>query len=82
MERLFNLTAQSLNNYFDILETQGYLKDRETFNILALTEISKFVEEFKDILTEADLYNVQKAIDCIENSCMISRNDCTNCIIC
>lgn len=71
-----NRLYEALSRYFRRLSQVGYVPDNETVSVLILAYITE-LKEGNSLTAEQNLIT-DKAISCIEGSCLIPYNSCTN----
>lgn len=72
MEGLDNLTFQTLERYFTVLEKVGYIKDGDVNKVILLTFLRDIVENFQYYLTEEDYNTINNILACLYgSSCLI-----------
>ena len=64
----------TLNRYFKRLSQVGYIPDNDTFSVLVLTYITKLKEE--NSLTFEQNFIIEKALSCLQGSCLIPYSSC------
>ena len=69
-----NRLYDTLNRYFKRLSQVGYIPDNDTFSVLVLTYITKLKE--KTSLTSEQNFIIEKALSCLQGSCLIPYNSC------
>lgn len=69
-----NELYNTLNRYFKRLSQVGYISDNETFSVLVLYYITKVMDS--SILTQEEKYIIDKAISCLQGSCLIPYSSC------
>lgn len=69
-----NRLYDTLNRYFKRLSQVGYIPDNDTFSVLVLTYITKLEEE--NSLTSEQNFIIEKALSCLQGSCLIPYNSC------
>lgn len=66
------IVQSALYRYFKILQLFGYKSYKEVYKVLLLKFIDKFLKEFKEYITLNDIWYVQRALFCLNNSiCLI-----------
>lgn len=63
-----------LNRYFRRLSQVGYIPDNDTFSVLVLTYITELNNTHT--LTIEQKYIIEKALSCLQGSCLIPYNSC------
>lgn len=63
----------TLNRYFKRLSQVGYIPDSDVFSVLVLSYITE-ISEYN--LTPEEQYTVEKAISCLQGSCLIPYGSC------
>lgn len=72
MEKLYDITFQALNRYFTVLEKTGYIKDKDVNNLLLLTFIVDFLQEYDGYITEEDCNIINSIVACMTgSSCLV-----------
>ena len=69
-----NRLYDTLNRYFKRLSQVGYIPDNDTFSVLVLTYITKLKEE--NSLTSEQNSIIEKALSCLQGSCLIPYSSC------
>lgn len=69
-----NRLYDTLNRYFKRLSQVGYIPDNDTFSVLVLAYITKLKEE--NSLTSEQNFIIEKALSCLQGSCLIPYNSC------
>ena len=69
-----NRLYDTLNRYFKRLSQVGYIPDNDTFSVLVLAYITKLKE--KTSLTSEQNFIIEKALSCLQGSCLIPYNSC------
>ena len=69
-----NRLYDTLNRYFKRLSQVGYIPDNDTFSVLVLTYITKLKEE--NSLTPEQNFIIEKALSCLQGSCLIPYSSC------
>lgn len=69
-----NRLYDTLNRYFKRLSQVGYIPDNDTFSVLVLTYITKLKEE--NSLTSEQNFIIEKALSCLQGSCLIPYSSC------
>lgn len=74
-----NRLYEILNRYFNRLSQVGYISDNATFSVLVMSYITDIKNHFS--LTKEEEYIIDRAIECIQGSCLIPYESCKgNCI--
>lgn len=80
MDNYGNIIHQSLHNYFNTLEKVGYVNDVKTSQLLVLTFIYNFLQEYSEYITEDDYRLIQSIIDCmIQTNCLVPYDKYKSC---
>lgn len=69
-----NRLYDTLNRYFKRLSQVGYISDNDTFSVLVLAYITKLKGE--NSLTSEQNFIIEKALSCLQGSCLIPYNSC------
>lgn len=69
-----NELYDTLNRYFKRLSQVGYIPDNETFSVLVLSYITELKEYFK--LTLEEQHIIERAMSCLQGSCLIPYGSC------
>nr|DAN95539.1 MAG TPA: hypothetical protein [Crassvirales sp.]DAU61410.1 MAG TPA: hypothetical protein [Crassvirales sp.] len=69
-----NRLYDTLNRYFKRLSQVGYIPDNDTFSVLVLAYITELKE--KTSLTSEQNFIIEKALSCLQGSCLIPYNSC------
>lgn len=69
-----NRLYDTLNRYFKRLSQVGYIPDNDTFSVLVLAYITKLKE--KTSLTSEQNFIIEKALSCLQGSCLIPYSSC------
>ena len=69
-----NRLYDTLNRYFKRLSQVGYIPDNDTFSVLVLTYITELKKE--NSLTSEQNLIIEKALSCIQGSCLIPYGSC------
>lgn len=69
-----NELYNTLNRYFKRLSQVGYVPDSETFSVLVLSYIVEVKSLFT--LTQEEEYIIEKAMACLQGSCLIPYGSC------
>lgn len=69
-----NRLYDTLNRYFKRLSQVGYIPDNDTFSVLVLAYITKLKEE-NSLISEQN-FIIEKALSCLQGSCLIPYNSC------
>ena len=64
----------TLTRYFKRLSQVGYIPDNDTFSVLVLTYITELNNTHT--LTTEQKYIVEKALSCLQGTCLIPYNSC------
>lgn len=70
MDRLYD----TLNKYFKRLSQVGYIPDNDTFSVLVLKYITDLEKEYP--LTQEQSFIIEKALSCLQGSCLIPYSSC------
>ena len=72
MDTLDKITQESLDRYFSVLEQTGYVNNNHVNNLILLSFLSDFLNQFQGYITEADYNKIDQIINCLSGkSCMI-----------
>ena len=72
MEELDKLAADSLERYFTVLESVGYVSDVNTNKLILLQFLQEFLWEYQGYITEADYTKIESILQCLAgSSCLI-----------
>ena len=63
-----------LNRYFRRLSQVGYIPDNDTFSVLVLAYITE-LREGNSLTSEQNLI-IEKALSCLQGTCLIPYNSC------
>jgi hypothetical protein len=69
-----NKLYDTLNRYFKRLSQVGYIPDSDTFSVLVLTYITELSKETS--LTSEQKYIIERALSCLQGSCLIPYDSC------
>lgn len=69
-----NRLYDTLNRYFKRLSQVGYIPDNDTFSVLVLTYITELRKE--NSLTSEQSLIIEKALSCLQGSCLIPYGSC------
>lgn len=69
-----NRLYDTLNRYFKRLSQVGYIPDNDTFSVLVLAYITKLKGE--NSLTSEQNFIIEKALSCLQGSCLIPYSSC------
>lgn len=69
-----NKLYDTLNRYFKRLSQVGYIPDNDTLSVLVLTYITELNNTHT--LTTEQKYIVEKALSCLQGSCLIPYGSC------
>lgn len=69
-----NRLYDTLNRYFKRLSQVGYIPDNDTFSVLVLTYITELQEQ--ESLTSEQNLIIDRALSCLQGSCLIPYNLC------
>lgn len=69
-----NRLYDTLNRYSKRLSQVGYIPDNDTFSVLVLTYITELKKE--NSLTSEQKYIIEKALSCLQGSCLIPYGSC------
>lgn len=69
-----NKLYDTLTRYFRRLSQVGYIPDNDTLSVLVLTYITELNNTHT--LTTEQKYIVEKALSCLQGSCLIPYNSC------
>ena len=69
-----NRLYDTLNRYFKRLSQVGYIPDNDTFSVLVLTYITELKKE--NSLTSEQSLIIEKALSCLQGSCLIPYGSC------
>lgn len=64
----------TLNRYFKRLSQVGYIPDNDMYSVLILYYINN-IKDDKNI-TDKDKYIIDRAISCLQGTCLIPYNTC------
>ena len=72
MEELNKLVADSLERYFTILGSVGYVSDTNTNKLILLQFLQEFLQEYQGYITEADYTKIESILQCLAgSSCLV-----------
>lgn len=72
MENLDELSFQSLERYFTVLEKTGYMNDVDTNKLMLLLFLQEFLDTYSHYITEDDYNLINSIIVCLySTSCLI-----------
>ena len=72
MEELNKLVADSLERYFTVLGSVGYVSDINTNKLILLQFLQEFLQEYQGYITEADYTKIESILQCLAgSSCLI-----------
>lgn len=72
MEELNKLVADSLERYFTVLGSVGYVSDTNTNKLILLQFLQEFLQEYQGYITEADYTKIESILQCLAgSSCLI-----------
>ena len=72
MEELDKLVADSLDRYFTVLGSIGYVSETNTNKLILLQFLQEFLQEYQGYITEADYAKIEFILQCLAgNSCLI-----------
>ena len=72
MEELDKLVADSLDRYFTVLGSIGYVSETNTNKLLLLQFLQEFLQEYQGYITEADYTKIESILQCLAgSSCLI-----------
>ena len=78
MEELDKLVADSLERYFTVLESLGYVSDVNTNKLLLLQFIQEHLQQYKEYITEIDYTKIESILQCLAgSSCLIPFKEYT-----
>lgn len=69
-----NRLYDTLNRYFKRLSQVGYIPDNDTFSVLVLTYITELKKD--NSLTSEQSLIIEKALSCLQGSCLIPYGSC------
>ena len=69
-----NRLYDTLNRYFKRLSQIGYIPDNDTFSVLVLTYITELKKD--NSLTSEQSLIIEKALSCLQGSCLIPYGSC------
>lgn len=69
-----NELYDTLNRYFKRLSQVGYIPDNDTFSVLVLTYITELEKE--NSLTQEQKLIVERALSCLQGTCLIPYSSC------
>lgn len=69
-----NELYDTLNRYFKRLSQVGYIPDNDTFSVLVLTYITELEKE--NSLTQEQKLIVERALYCLQGTCLIPYGSC------
>lgn len=72
MEELDKLVADSLDRYFTVLGSIGYVSETNTNKLILLQFLQEFLQEYQGYITEADYTKIESILQCLAgSSCLI-----------
>lgn len=72
MEELNKLVADSLDRYFTVLGSIGYVSETNTNKLILLQFLQEFLQEYQGYITEADYTKIESILQCLAgSSCLI-----------
>ena len=72
MEELNKLVADSLERYFTVLGSVGYVSEANTNKLILLQFIQEFLQEFQEYIAEEDYTKIESILQCLAgSSCLI-----------
>ena len=72
MEDLNNIALNSLERYFTVLESIGYISQAETNKVLLLQFLQEMLQEYPYFITEEDYTTIERVVQCLsETTCLI-----------
>lgn len=72
MEELNKLVVDSLDRYFTVLGSLGYVSDTNTNKLILLQFLQEFLQEYQGYITEADYTKIASILQCLASgSCLI-----------
>ena len=72
MEDLNNIALDSLQRYFTVLESIGYISQGETNKVILLQFLQEILQEYPYFITEEDYTTIERVVQCLSSStCLI-----------
>jgi hypothetical protein len=72
MDKISEITFESLRNYFSVLSKTGYLSDKKVFQLILLLFIKEFLLEFQGMINEEDYNLLDRIVLCLKGSaCLV-----------
>lgn len=77
MENLDNAVLSSIDNYFEVLKSTGYMKDRSVEQLVLLDFLQDFVDNYQEYFQGKDYRVLNNIFNClVNNSCLMDWNTC------
>lgn len=74
MDNLDILTYDSLNRYFTVLKSTGYLEGNNINKLLLLIFITEMLQDYKKCMSDEDIKMLMNMISCLgSTSCLIDN---------